>query len=84
MYRGKMKTTVQIDDALFRAAKQYAARQGIPLRAVIERGLETVLRGRPTRRQGFRLKTVTTRGQGLVCDGDWNTIRALIYEGRGE
>lgn len=78
-----MKTTVEIPDPLFRQAKEYAARNGIPLREVFERGLETILRGsRPAARR-FRLKTITTRGEGLVCEGDWGKIRSLVYEGRG-
>ena len=77
-----MKTTVEIPDALFREAKEYAAREGIPVREVFERGLRLVTEGgRPRRR--FRLRTVTTKGEGLVCDGDWHTIRSMIYEGHG-
>jgi hypothetical protein len=77
-----MKTTVEIPDALFREAKEYAAQHGIPLREVLERGLRTILAGSPPNRR-FRLRTVTTKGEGLVCDGDWSTIRSLIYEGHG-
>ena len=78
-----MKTTVEIPDALFRDAKEYAARNGLPLREIVERGLRNVLQGdNPARR--FRLKTITTKGQGLACPTDWATIRSLIYEGRGE
>jgi hypothetical protein len=78
-----VKTTVEIPDPLFRQAKEYAARNGIPLREVFERGLETVLRGsRPAARR-FRLKTVTTKGEGLACEDDWGQIRSLIYEGHG-
>jgi len=78
-----MKTTVEIADALFREAKQYAARQGIPLREVFERGVRSVLSGSPPARRRFRLKTITTKGEGLVCEADWSTIRARIYEGHG-
>jgi hypothetical protein len=78
-----VKTTVEIPDALFRDAKQYAARHGIPLRQVFERGLQMVVNDsiRPGRR--FRLKTVTTKGEGLAVDGDWSNIRSMIYEGHG-
>ena len=78
-----VKTTVELPDALFREAKEYAARHGVPMREVMERGLRLVLsESRPARRR-FRLKTVTTKGEGLVCDPDWATIRSLIYEGHG-
>ncbi len=76
-----MKTTIEIPDALFREAKQYAARRGLPLREVFESGLRAVLRGSRRSPRRFRLKTVTTKGEGLVCDGDWAAIRSLIYEG---
>ena len=78
-----MKTTVEIPDALFRQAKQYAARHGIPLREVFERGLQVVLHEAPVPARRFRLKTVTSKGEGMVCDGDWGVIRSLIYEGHG-
>ena len=78
-----MKTTVEIPDRLLREAKQYAAKQGIPLRTVVERGLEMAVRGAPRSNRRFQLKTVTTKGEGLVCDGSWSTIRSLIYEGHG-
>ena len=78
-----MKTTIELPDALYREAKEYAVRQGIPMREVMERGLRAVLSesGAPTRR--FRLKTITTKGEGLVSEGDWAAIRSLIYEGHG-
>ena len=78
-----MKTTVELSDALLRQTKEYAARQGISLREVFERGLLMVLQDNGTARRRFRLKTVTTKGEGLVCDDDWATIRSLIYEGHG-
>lgn len=78
-----MKTTVEIPDSLFREAKAYAARHGLPLREVFERGLQLALYDRPLRPRRWRLKTVTTKGEGLACDGDWGTIRSLIYEGHG-
>ncbi len=78
-----MKTTVEIPDELFRQAKEYAAKHGVPLRELIERGLETVLRGSAAPRKRFRLKTIMTAGEGPVSEGDWSTIRSLIYEGHG-
>ncbi len=78
-----MKSTIELPDKLLREAKQYAAAQGIPSRAVFERGLDAVLPGVPGGSRRFRLQTVTTKGQGLVCDGDWSAIRSLLYEGHG-
>lgn len=77
-----MKTTVEIPDRLFRQAKEYAARHGLPLREVFERGLSLVVESAPADRQPFRMKTVTTKGEGAVSE-DWAAIRSMIYEGHG-
>ena len=78
-----MKTTVEVPDGLFREAKAYAARHGMPVREVFELGLRMVLEGSRAGHRRFRLKTITTKGQGLACDGDWSSIRSMIYEGHG-
>ena len=78
-----MKTTVEVPDGLFREAKAYAACHGVPLREVFELGLRMVLEGSRAGHRRFRLKTITTKGQGLACDADWNSIRSMIYEGHG-
>jgi len=38
-----MKTTIEISDPLLRQARKLAARQGIILRALVERGLRRVV-----------------------------------------
>ena len=73
---------MEIADSLFRDAKQYAARHGIPLREVFERGLQMMMKG-PQSRRRFRLKTITTKGDGLAADGEWSNIRSMIYKGHG-
>lgn len=78
-----MKTTVEIPDSLFRQAKEYAARNGITIREVLELGLQSFLGDTALRGRRFKLKTITTKGEGLVCDPDWSVVRSLIYEGHG-
>lgn len=78
-----MKTTVEISDPILREAKEYAARHGISMREVVEQGLRVVLRHSPRPGKRFRMKSITTKGEGLICDEDWHTIRSLIYEGHG-
>ena len=78
-----MKTTVELSDAILRQAKEYAARHGMSLRDVFEQGLQAVLRKTPPANQQFRMKSITTKGEGLVCEEDWHTIRSMIYEGHG-
>jgi hypothetical protein len=80
-----MKTTVEIPDALLREAKRVALRDRTTVRALIERGLRSVVAGR---RQSprFVLRDAAFRGDGLVAGrslGDWETIRDLSYSERG-
>jgi hypothetical protein len=78
-----MKTTVEMPDELFREARLYAARNGIPLREVVERGVRMVVTGKTPAAKPFRLKTITVKGEGLDPASDWSTIRSMIYEGHG-
>jgi hypothetical protein len=80
-----MKTTIDIADALLEAAKKAAEREGITLRALVERSLHETLKARPGAR-GFRLELVTFKGDGLhpdAANAGWENLRAAIYEGRG-
>jgi Arc/MetJ family transcription regulator len=79
-----MKTTIDISDPLLRQAKRVAARERTTVRALVEQGLRRELaergRGAP-----FHLRQVTVRGNGLQAglDYDWDSLSALVYEGRG-
>ena len=80
-----MKTTVEISDPLLRETRRVAAREGVTLRTLIERGLHRVVTetkpGAP-----FKLRRVSFKGKGLqpdVRDASWQRIRDLAYEGRG-
>ena len=81
-----MKTTVEISDRLMREARAAAVREGRILRSLLEEGLREVLAGR--RRKGrFRLRDGSFKGNGLQPEVDlsnWEQIRSLIYEGRGD
>jgi hypothetical protein len=80
-----MKTTVELPDSLLREAKRVAIRERTTVRALIERGLRTVIGGRRPGRQ-FVLRTAGFRGDGLVAGRslrDWETIRDLSYSERG-
>lgn len=81
----RMKTTVDIADALLLRAKQVAAEERLTLRELVEEGLRLVLRQRE-RRSEFRLRDASFGGEGLqpgVSEGDWERLRELVYEGRG-
>jgi hypothetical protein len=80
-----MKTTIEISDPLLRDAKKLAARQGITLRVLVERGLRHVVSEASNRRQ-FRLRDASFKGRGLhrdARDASWDTLRDMAYEGRG-
>jgi hypothetical protein len=80
-----MKTTVEIADSLLREVRKLAAREGVTLRTLVERGLHRVVaeteRGAP-----FKLRRVGFKGKGRHPDlaGEpWDRIRELVYKGRG-
>jgi hypothetical protein len=80
-----MKTTVEISDALLRAAKKIAAEEETTVRALIEEGLRGALEQRAAASR-FRLRDASFGEGGLLPDvreGSWERIRDLIYEGRG-
>ena len=80
-----MKTTVELPDSLLREAKRVALRERTTVRALIERGLRTVIdHRRPTGR--FALRQASFRGDGLAAGTslrDWDAIRDLTYSERG-
>jgi hypothetical protein len=80
-----MKTTVEISDSLLVEARRVAEREGLSLRAVIERGLHRVIdetrRGAP-----FTLRRASFAGQGLQAefkDASWERLRDAAYRDRG-
>ena len=80
-----MKTTIEISDDLLRRAKACAVSENTTLRALVERGLRQVLKGRH-RRGKFRLRDASVGGDGLQGNfegADWAAIREAAYEGRG-
>ena len=83
----RMKTTIEISDALLRAAKRRAAERDTTLRAIIETALRRYLEAASDRAAARpQLRRHTFRGRGLqpgVSENDWATIRERAYEGRG-
>ena len=80
-----MKTTVELPDGLLREAKRRALQEGTTVRALIERGLRTVLEERK-RGPAFELRKASFGGDGLVAGrslADWSSVRDLVYAERG-
>ncbi len=81
----RMKTTVELSDDLASAAREYAVRNGVTLRSLIERGLRATLVA-DRDRENFRLRDKSVGGRGIQSayqNADWSRIRESIYEGRG-
>jgi mRNA-degrading endonuclease RelE of RelBE toxin-antitoxin system len=81
-----MKTTVDIPEGLFKEVKKLAKRDNTTLKALIEEGLRRVLEERK-HRKSFRLRKFTFKGKGLqshLAGKSWDSIREVIYEGRGD
>ncbi len=80
-----MKTTVDISDSLLAEARRIAARDGVTLRAVIERGLHQVV-SKQTTATPFKLRRASFRGKGLQSEftgAPWEQLRDAAYRGRG-
>jgi hypothetical protein len=82
---GHMKTTVEISDSLLREVRKVAAREGVTLRTLVERGLHRVVAetkpGVP-----FKLRRASFKGKGLnpeLGEASWDRLRDLAYRGRG-
>ena len=79
-----MKTTIEIPDPLFKAARQAARRDGTTLRALVEHGLRLALE---ERRQSppIRLRDASVDGRGLQPGAEtlsWEDLRRLAYGDR--
>jgi hypothetical protein len=82
MYR--MKTTVELPDALLQRAKRYARKTGRPLRALIDEGLRRVL-DEPGRASAYRLPDRSVGEAGArnpLASYGWSELRDEIYGGR--
>lgn len=81
-----MKTTVDIPDPLFRRLRERAAREDTTLKSLIEAALSEFLAPKRQRPGKYRMKDCSVGGSGLapgIREGDWEQLRAIIYEGRG-
>ena len=79
-----MKTTVEISESLLRDVRKRAAREGVTLRTLVERGLHRVLSemndGAP-----FKLRRASFKGKGRqaeVGEAPWESLRDLVYKDR--
>jgi Arc/MetJ family transcription regulator len=74
-----MKTTIEISDALMKAAKRGARARGITFRDLVEEGLRRALLEHASRLP-FTLRRASFRGDGRAPEAaDWEQVRDLIY-----
>lgn len=73
-----MRTTVRLDDALLREVKQYAAKEGMTLTAVLHQALRELLARRRSSRDRERVPLTSFPGQGLQPGVDLDDAAALL------
>jgi hypothetical protein len=81
-----MKITVEISNHLLRQARRLAVREGVTLRALVERGLRRVV-SEANQSRPFKLRRASFKGNGLQAElreASWDKLRELTYEGRGD
>jgi hypothetical protein len=73
----RMKTTIDLSDALFAAAKNVALERQISLRALVEEGLRRVLSEATTQvKPAFKLKDARVHGEEVLLPNprDWEQL----------
>jgi hypothetical protein len=80
-----MKMTVEISDSLLREVRRLAAREGVTMRTLVERGLHCVI-AETKHRTPFKLRRASFKGKGLqpeLYQVPWDRLRALAYGDHG-
>jgi hypothetical protein len=80
-----MKTTIEIADPLLKEARRVAAREGVTLRTLVERGLARVV-GETKKPISFKLRRAAFKGKGLQAEfhnASWEALSEAAYQGRG-
>ena len=81
-----MKTTVELSEGIFRQVKDLARRDKTTIRQILESALRLYLREKDRNESDCRYQSSSFKGEGVcegIQEGKWDTIRSLIYEGRG-
>lgn len=77
-----MKTTVEISPALLLEAKALSREQQISFKSLLEEGLRLALERRRKKGKPYQFRMPAAHlGQPLISS--WDSVRELIYEGRG-
>jgi hypothetical protein len=73
-----MRTTVDLDDQLYRQAKHLAAERKQTLTAVLEEGLRYLIHGKVSQKTRKPFKLVTFKGDGLMPGVDLDDNSKLM------
>lgn len=76
---------MEISDPLLREVRKLAARQGVTLRTLVERGLHRVV-AEANHSTPFKLHRASFKGKGLHADirgAFWDRVRDMVYQDRG-
>jgi Arc/MetJ family transcription regulator len=80
-----MKTTIEIQDDLMKAAKALARKRGTTLKSIVERGIRTTLK-EEQQSSRYELADKSVKGTGLQADfqqATWADIRDAAYREHG-
>ncbi len=72
-----MKTTIEVSDALFHSAKDFAQQSQTTLRALVEEGLRRVISDAQTKgKPSFKLKDARVHGKGMLISDprEWQKL----------
>jgi hypothetical protein len=82
----RMKTTIEISDAVLEEVRKMAAERGQNMRQVVEAALRQTLEAERKRKKRFRLRDASVAGKGLrpgVSYDDWGHVLDLSYGASG-
>jgi Arc/MetJ family transcription regulator len=80
-----MKTTIEIQDDLMKAAKALARKHGTTLKSIVERGIRTTLK-EEQQSSLYELADKSVKGNGLQADfrqATWTDLRDAAYKEHG-
>lgn len=81
-----MKTTVELSDAIMSELKKTAKEQNTSMRELMEAALRRYLESETNTARSYQFNNHSFKGNGVcegIEEGKWETIRSMIYEGRG-
>lgn len=82
-----MKTTIDIANSLLDQAKQYGSKNKLTLKELVELSLKQYLDSAKKNGSSYSLPDRSFGEGGYqpgIEEGNWESLRAIIYQGRGD